>query len=282
MVEEQAAYLRLIALENLDGVPSDQSVAVLVLNRPKAANAFSGELIVMITALLGQVARDPHIRALILQGEGKHFSAGADLHWMQEAARLDYAGNLHEAEKLTHMFEALAGLKIPTISLVKGAAFGGAVGLIAACDYAFAWEGARFCLSETKIGLLPAVILPYLARKIPAGPLHRQILTARILSAAEAQQFGLIQGVHAPDVMEQSVREELNALLGASPEAQASYKKLHRELALSHWQQSPSTAVAIAETRASTMGQAGLAAFFQKQAPAWTLRLPLASPICLP
>lgn len=268
-----AAFLHYLELEMLDGSPAPEKVACLVLNRPQQANAFSGALLLEITQLLKQVAQDPSIRLLLIQGAGKHFSAGADLNWMQEAARLDFAANCQEAEKLTHMFESLAQLSIPTLALAKGAAFGGAVGLIAACDYAFALEQARFCLSEAKIGLIPAVILPYLARKIPAGQLHRQTLTARIFTAPEALQLGLIQGVVDPESVEAMMREEINLLLSASPEAQSRYKALHRHLSTSNWQQCRDTVEAIAETRASPMGQAGLHAFFQKTSAPWCRRL---------
>lgn len=265
----EAAYLKFTSLFHEDGAKAPETLATLVLNRPDAANAFSGELLLRITTLLREVARRPEVRLLLLQGAGKHFSAGADLQWMQAAARLDYAGNIAEAEKLTAMFETLAQLPIPTVALVKGAVYGGAVGLVAACDYAMAIDSSRFSLSETKIGLLPAVILPYLARKIPAGHLHRQVLTARVFSAAEAQTMGLIQTLLKEEEAEARLQEEVLALLLASPEAQKSYKTLFQDLSQKSWRQGPRTAEAIARARASAMGQAGLAAFFQKKSSPW-------------
>lgn len=268
-----SAYLKFTALLREDATPAPEIVATLVLNRPASANAFSGDLLSRITALLREVAQRPEVRLLVLQGAGKHFSAGADLAWMQEAARLDYAGNLAEAEKLRVMFETLAHLPIPTLALVKGAAYGGAVGLVAACDYAIAFENAKFSLSEAKIGLLPAVILPYLARKIPAGLLHRQVLTARVFAAQEAQSMGLIQMLVTPEDVEQKLKEEIESLLLASPEAQTRYKDLFNDLSRKAWQQGPLTVEAIAQTRASPMGQAGLQAFFEKKSPPWGRRL---------
>lgn len=273
MTQSLAAYLRYTQLTDGDGQSTDERIATLVINRPDAANSFSGELLDQLTHLLGTIGKDPTVRLLLLQGEGKHFSAGADLHWMKEAAALDYQDNLREADKLMQMFEALSGLSIPTLALVKGAAFGGAVGLVAACDYAIGMEGAKFCLSEAKIGLIPAVILPYLARKMPAGFLHRQALSAQIFTAHEAETHGLLQKVVSPANVETFVRQEVEALLLASPEAQKAYKSLHRSLAVHGFEQSQVTTEAIAQIRASGMGQQGLKAFFQKVPPPWVRRL---------
>ncbi len=269
----EAAYLKFHSLIQHDGSPGSETIATLVLNRPDAANAFSGELLQRITSLLREVSGRPEIRLLLLQGAGKHFSAGADLQWMQDAARLNYRGNVAEAEKLTAMFETLVHLKVPTLALVKGAAFGGALGLVAACDYALALDNAKFSLSEAKIGLLPAVILPYLARKIAPGQLHRQVLSARIFQAPEALSLGLVQVLVKAEEAEAKLREEVEALLLASPESQQSYKKLYTDLSLHSWRQGPATAEAIAKARASSMGQAGMQCFFQKTSAPWVRRV---------
>lgn len=274
MANELAAYLHYTPLENNEGVVTDERIATLVINRHEAANSFSGELLVQLTKLLEEVQADQSVRALLLQGSGKHFSAGADLHWMKQAAQLDYAGNVQEAEKLTAMFEALARLRVPTIAVAKGAAFGGAVGLIAACDYAVALENARFCLSEVKIGLLPAVILPYLGRKIDPGALRRFMLTARVFSAEDALSAGLVQIVTQVDAVEALLHDELNLIVSASPEAQTACKSLYQKVEARSWAQGPETVEAIARTRASPMGQAGLTAFFQKSDPIWFRRVP--------
>jgi methylglutaconyl-CoA hydratase len=282
MANELAAYLHYTALENSEGVVTEDRIATLVINRHEAANAFSGELLVQLTNLLDEVNRDATVRALLLQGSGKHFSAGADLHWMKQAAQLDYAGNVHEAEKLTAMFEALANLRIPSIAVAKGAAFGGAVGLIAACDYAVALDNARFCLSEVKIGLLPAVILPYLGRKMHPGALKRLMLTARVFHAEDALTSGLVQAVTPADGVEALLHDELNLVLSASPEAQTTCKGLYQTVEARSWAQGPETVEAIARTRASTMGQAGLSAFFQKTDPVWLRRVPRSERVFVP
>jgi methylglutaconyl-CoA hydratase len=275
VVESLAAYLHYIPLVSIEGRPSEARIATLVLNRPDAANAFSGDLLVRITQLLDEVAKDPSVRVLLLQGSGKHFSAGADLHWMKSSALLDFQGNLSEAKKLSAMFESLSALKIPTIAIIKGAVFGGAVGLLAACDYAFADESAKVCLSEAKIGLIPAVILPYLQRKIPAAALHRMVMGSQILTAEQLLKLGLVQEVaaSAKGQLEALIRSEINALLQTSPEAQAAYKVLWSKIELGK-QDEEITADAIAKIRASQMGQHGLQSFFQKQPPTWILSLP--------
>ncbi|MBC7658754.1 MAG: enoyl-CoA hydratase/isomerase family protein [Chitinophagaceae bacterium] len=282
MADSLAAYLHFIPLLGGDGKESEFRMATLVLNRPDAANAFSGDLLVRITELLQDVKRDPTVRLLTLQGSGKHFSAGADLHWMKASALLNYEGNLQEAKKLSNMFETLAELKIPTIAIIKGAVFGGAVGLLAACDYAFACDSSKVCLSEAKIGLIPAVILPYLQRKIPAASLHRMVMGSPILTSDQVLKLGLVQEVAptAKGQLEQLVRSEITALLQTSPEAQSAYKTLWNQLELG--KQADVTAEAIATIRASAMGQHGLQSFFQKQTPHWVVHLPEKTNILIP
>lgn len=280
MREELAAYLNYTFLQSEDGRETEFRIANLVINRPEQANAFSGELMQRITELLHAVDSDPTVRILLLQGSGKHFSAGADLQWMKASAQLGYEQNLIDSQKLTTMFEALSHLKIPTIAVVKGAVFGGAVGLLAACDYAFAWEGTKVCLSEAKIGLIPAVILPYLQRKIPAATLHRMVMTAQVVGAEELQKLGLVVQVGNRSQLEKALIAEVNALLQTSPEALAAYKKLSSTLPKG--EQDISTAKAIASIRASEMGQHGLQCFFQKKTPNWVLHAPAHANLLIP
>jgi methylglutaconyl-CoA hydratase len=251
----------------------DDYVAVLNLSRPEVANALSAALIGELTAHLNLVAADQNCRALVLRGSGKHFSAGADLGWMKEAASLDYDGNLRDSEQLIRLFEALANLPFPSLACVHGSAFGGAVGLAAACDVVLAVEGARFCLSEVKLGLIPAVILPYLVRKVAPGSLRYWAVTGRLISPSEALGAGLVQRVVAPAELDQALHEELNTLLQAAPEAQSAVKTLLREVIASGAEQGPYTAAAIAKARVSASGRAGLAAFFTKSSPSWAIQL---------
>ncbi len=277
----KAAYLHYTPLVGGDGQPSSDRIATLVLNRPDIANAFSGELLVQIADLLKQVKADPTVRLLTLQGAGRHFSAGADLKWMKASAELDFAGNFGEAKKLSAMFETLASLEIPTLAIIKGAVFGGAVGLLSACDYAFAEDSAKVCLSEAKIGLIPAVILPYLQRKIRPATLHRMVMGAPVLTAQQLQKHGLVEEVAAKGELETLVRGEVNVLLSTSPEAQKAYKVLWNKLEPGV-QDEEATAQAIASIRASAMGQHGLKSFFQKEAPAWVRQVPAEAVLIIP
>jgi len=260
----------------IDTLKSDNSdaIAVISINRPEAANAFNAEVMNLITEHLNKVANNTKVRVLIIRGRGKHFSAGADLSWMQESAKLNLSENISDSKKLTCMFEALANLDVPTIALVKGAAYGGAVGLAAACDFVIATDSARFCLSEVKLGLLPAVILPYLARKMPSGDLKRFALSARVFSAIEAKEAKLVQRICTNDEINEVLRDELSYILQSGPQAQARLKKLLRQANEQNNKQGDYTVKEIAEARSGEEGQQGLAAFFDKSTPNWSLSLP--------
>ncbi len=265
-MSEAAAYLKFFPLPNSK---TKERIAALIINRPASANSFNGALLDKLSDLIEEVAKDPTCRLLLLQGAGKHFSAGADLTWMKEAAKLDYNGNKLEAEKLRRMFEALNNLTIPTIAVVNGAAFGGGVGLIAACDYAIAVDTAKICLSEVKIGLVPAVIMPYLARKMHRGHLNRLAMTGKVFNAAEAKEAGLVQIVTNAENLQHVLLEEINLLLQASPDAQKVYKNLEKIMRDTNAKQTDATVEAIANIRASASGQAGLQAFFDQKPAPW-------------
>ena len=253
--------------------PAAGDVAVLTLNRPEQANALSPEMLEDLSRATVLIKRNPNARAALLMGKGKHFSAGADLGWMKASAALDFAANVADSEKLLHAFEALATLEIPTIALVHGAAYGGAVGLVAACDFAIACDSARFCLSEVKLGLLPAVITPYLARKIPHGDLRRLALSARIFDAEEALRCHLVTRVCTHEQRDLVIREELNPILQGGKSAQGAFKRLLDAVVIESMAQGGYTARAIAAARTSAEGQAGLAAFFAKQSSPWASQL---------
>jgi methylglutaconyl-CoA hydratase len=249
-------------------------VAILTLARPEAANSFNAAVIAELSTHLTRVAGHPDVRCLVLRGAGKHFSAGADLTWMRDAAKLNYAENVADAGRLASMFEALANLRVPTVAVVGGSAFGGAVGLIAACDIAIAASDARFALSEVKLGLLPAVILPYLARRMPGAPLRRWALTGRPFTASEALSAGLLTRVVPAYDLEYAARDEVWALLQGSREAQEEFKNLWNVLAAKDFAQTKEAAEAIARLRTSSGGQAGLSAFFDKKPAPWARELP--------
>ena len=267
----ESVLLEYIPLVGQNGSISSDRIACLSINRPESANAFSGDILVEMTKKIHDVKQDTSIRVLLLQSVGKHFSAGADLGWMKESAVAGYEKNLDEAAKLTSMFESLNHLDVPTVAVCKGAAYGGAVGLAAVCDYTLATETARFCLSETNVGLLPAVILPYLSRKIPLGILKRWTLSGQVVPSHEALGAGLVQRVIPTQDMESELRTEINHLLSSSPEAQKSYKHLQLEIDRNNCMQGHYTAEAIANVRASDSGQEGLSSFFEKRKPGWVV-----------
>lgn len=248
------------------------SIAYLTLNRPEVHNAFDDVMINEILAALAEVRGNAAIRALVLQANGKSFSAGADLAWMRSMAAKDYAENIADATQLSRLMQELDELPIPTIALVQGAAFGGAVGLIACCDLAFATSNSSFCLSEVKIGLIPAVISPYVMRAMGTRQARRYMLTAERFDAHTAQQVGLIHQV--VDSFTETLTPLLQQLLGNSPAAMAAAKALALQV-----DQQPLVAATrqftieqIAAIRVSSEGQEGLTAFLEKRPPQWTLK----------
>ncbi|MBP6218378.1 MAG: enoyl-CoA hydratase/isomerase family protein [Oligoflexales bacterium] len=278
-----------IALEFKDHSDSShphKTIAHLRLNRPEAANAIHAEMMDELAAALELVqkrAEQGSCRLLVFSAEGRHFSAGADLAWMKASQKLSYEDNLAEARRLSLVYERLAGLSIPSLALAQGAVYGGACGLIAACDYAFAAEGSRFCLSEVRLGLLPAVILPYLKNKMREGDLLRWALSAQVFTAEQAKSSGLIQDYASPSSLESLVQTELEALLKGGPQAQLRFKSLMKSLqtgnlaAASLSLEDPSRSVrelcfhTIAEVRTQAEAQEGLSSFFAKRLPTWTL-----------
>ena len=262
--------LALLSFHKIKAASPDE-FATLFLNRADAANAMSAELMDAITTSLTEVQQRHTCRALIIGGKGKHFSAGADLNWMKASAQLSHQENIVDAQRLTAMFETLAGLSIPTISVVRGAAYGGAVGLVACCDVSIAVDSAKFCLSEARLGIAPAVIMPYLARKMHPGQLRRLSLSAQVFSGSEAKEFGLVEQVGSDAQLDAIVRQELNALFTCGPIAQAEIKTLIEDVKKNGGKQGSYTADVIAKLRTGSEGQAGLTAFFAKTPPPWNL-----------
>ena len=250
----------------------DGPVARLRMTRPQVHNAFDAELIGELTAALEQVATDAGIRALVLEAEGASFSAGADLNWMRGMAAASEDANRTDSLTLARLMRTLDELPKPTIARVQGAAFGGGVGLVASCDIAIGVPKAKFGLTESKLGLLPAVISPYVIAAI--GPRHarRYFATAEIFDAAEALRIGLLHQVVEADALDAAVQAQIALLLKAGPVAAASAKRLVRE-ACSHadgGRHDADNAALIARLRVSPEGQEGLAAFLDKRKPDWT------------
>ncbi|MBB5018555.1 methylglutaconyl-CoA hydratase [Chitinivorax tropicus] len=249
----------------------DRGVARLHLNRAELHNAFDDSLIRDLTHHLQQLQSNPAVRVLVLSAEGKSFSAGADLNWMKRMAGYSEAQNLADAMDLAGLMHILHTLRIPTIARVQGAAFGGGVGLLACCDLVVASEAASFCLSEVKLGLIPAVISPYVVGKLGASQARRYFLTAERFDAATAHRLGLVHEVTTADHLDEQVNSWIKLLLANGPHAMAAAKQLidrvsHSAIddALIH-----DTAQRIAHIRASQEGKEGLNAFLEKRPPAW-------------
>ena len=175
----------------------ENGVAKLILNRPDVHNAFDDVLIAKIITALNHAQENKNVRVVVLTSHGKHFSAGADLNWMKRMARLTKQENRDDAQQLAELMHTLNTLSKPTVALVNGAAYGGAVGLIACCDMAIATQRSRFCLSEVKIGLSPAVISPFVIGAIGERAARRYFLSAEAFDAQKAEQLGLLHDVVA-------------------------------------------------------------------------------------
>lgn len=248
-----------------------RGVANLILNRPEVHNAFDDQMIAELIKVLDELAADDNVKILLLSARGKNFSAGADLNWMRSMAKKNYQQNLDDANELAALMHKLDKFSKPTIALVQGAAFGGAVGLVACCDMALAEQGASFCLSEVKIGLIPAVISPYVMRALGERQCRRYFLTAERFSAESALTMGLLHQVVAAGELASQAETLITSLLQNSPAAVTSAKQL-----IQHIYQRPinaelisDTTAAIASIRVSAEGQEGLTAFLEKRKPGW-------------
>jgi methylglutaconyl-CoA hydratase len=252
---------------------SEKGVARVTLTRSELHNAFNevmiGELRDTFTALGG----NEQVRAIVLSGEGKSFCAGADLNWMKKMIGYTFEQNVEDAHVLAAMLKTIHDCPKPVIARVHGAAFGGGVGLIAACDMAVAAESATFSLSEAKLGLLPAVISPFVLKKIGPGAAHRYFLTAERFSAADALRIGLVSET-APDVESLDARIDaiIAAILANGPAAVSQCKVLIDEITHFDWDRAFDIATKmIAEKRISPEGQEGMRAFLEKRSPNWVV-----------
>ncbi len=245
--------------------------ATLWLDRPEKNNAFNAEMIRELVLAIDQVQADKDLRFLLLRGRGKHFCAGADLAWMQQSAQLDFNANLADARELAELMYSLYHLKLPTLAVVQGAAFGGAVGLVACCDMAIGAQDAVFSLSEVRIGLAPAVISPFVVKAMGERATRRYAMTGERFSGERARELGLLSETYAAAELDDALHGWLDNLLLNSPQAMRASKDLLREA--SSASVSPAlrryTENAIARIRVSPEGQEGLNAFLEKRKPAW-------------
>ena len=248
--------------------------ATLWLDRAAKHNAFDATMIGELIAALDAVQERAELRFLLLRGRGPHFCAGADLAWMRDAAGLDYNGNLRDAQALAELMYNLYHLRLPTLAVVQGAAFGGAVGLAACCDIAIGAEDAQFALSEVRIGLAPAVIAPFVVQAIGERAARRYALSGERFDGRRARELGLLAECYPAAGLDAAVEQWVAGLLDNGPQALKATKDLFREVgsgalspALRRYTES-----AIARLRIGQEGQEGLRAFLEKRPPQWRTR----------
>jgi len=246
-------------------------VARLRMTRAQVHNAFDADLIAELTAALEAIADDASVRVLVLEAEGASFSAGADLNWMRGMAAASEEDNRLDSLALARLMRTLDTLPKPTIAAVQGAAFGGGVGLVACCDIAIGVRDAKFGLTESKLGLLPAVISPYVIAAIGQRNARRYFATAELFDADEALRIGLLHDVVNPTALDTAVQRQIDLLLKAGPVASGLAKTLVREV-VAHAdgaKHDADNAALIARLRVSPEGQEGLSAFLDKRKPNW-------------
>jgi len=250
---------------------NEQGVAEVKLNNADKHNAFDDKIIADLTHIFRVIADREDIKLVILSSTGKSFSAGADLGWMKRMAQYDYEDNLRDANALAHMLKALNFMPQPVIGQIQGAAFGGAVGLASCCDIVIASEKASFCLSEVKLGLIPATISPYVVNAIGQKAARRYFVTAERFSANKAMQLGLVDEVVAHDELTDEVNKMVATVLANGPYAIRQAKQLALDVAFQEVDEQliGITSERIASIRVSEEGQEGLTAFFEKRKPSW-------------
>ena len=251
----------------------DGAVARITLTQPEVRNAFSDEVIAEITAAFLEVGARPEVRAVVLAAQGPAFCAGANLNWMRRMADYTREENISDAGKLAEMLRVIYECPKPTLARVQGDVYAGGMGLVAACDMAVSVDTAGFCLSEVKLGLIPATISPYVIRAMGARAAHRYFLTAERFDAPEALRIGFVHALVSADALDAKVDELLKALTSASPNAVRACKKLVLDVAERDINAGliAATVEGIADIRASSEGKEGVQSFLNKRKPAWLL-----------
>ncbi len=248
----------------------DNKIATVTLRRPEAHNAFNAQVIAELTAAFTDLHHDERLHGVILTGEGASFSAGADLNMMKSAATFTQEDNLNDALRLADLLQTINTLPCPVVARVNGTAMGGGLGLIAVCDIAIAAETARFAFSEVKLGIAPAVISPFVVRKI--GETNARVLfaTGERFSAARALSIGLVHAVVPLEQLDEAVQKAVQELLTSAPQALRACKTLAVTVGLLAADEARTyTAQTIARLRVGDEGQEGLRAFLEKRKPNW-------------
>jgi methylglutaconyl-CoA hydratase len=246
-------------------------VAHVYLNRPQVRNAFDADTIAELSHVFTTLSADPTLRAVVLGAHGQAFSAGADLNWMRSMADFSWAENHTDAARLAHMLWQIASCPVPVIARVQGDCHGGGVGLVSCCDVVIAAEHAGFCLSEARLGLIPATISPYVIHAIGERAARRYFVTAERFNAQRAQQMGLVHEVCHMDALHETTQQVLHSIVHNGPLAVRACKQLVKDIGKLPLNSDlrDLTARRIADTRASDEGREGLRAFLSKTPPAW-------------
>ncbi len=258
------------AFETIQIAIDQRGVATLTLNRPEQHNALSGRMIdELLTATL-HLADDDAVRLVVLTGNGTSFCAGGDLGWMQEQVKATRAQRIEEARELALMLKALRDLPKPLIGRINGQAYGGGVGLISVCDAAISVSGARFGLTETKLGLIPATISPYVVARIGQANALRTFTSARLFDAEEARRIGLVHDVVEAERLDAAVEVEIKPYFATAPAAVAASKRLVHALGAPIDEAViEMTLTRLADTWETPEAAEGIAAFFAKKSPSW-------------
>ena len=254
-------------------ISNTDRVMTVSLDRPDVRNAFNPEMIAELTKVFVSVSQRSDIAAVVLRGEGRAFCSGADLNYMKWMARFSYAENAVDSQALYEMFWALRLCPQPVIGRIHGYAMGGALGLIALCDVAAAVEGTKFCFSEVKLGLVPAVISPFVLQKMNKSAARDLMLTGEIFDTQTALQSGLLRYAGTEETVDEFISKRIKAICQNGPEAVRATKNLITTIeAAQDWSiWRDLTTHVIAERRVSVEGQEGLKAFFEKRSPDWKL-----------
>lgn len=245
--------------------------ATLTLTRPELRNAFNDEVIAELTQAFTELGQRDDVRAIVLAAEGPAFCAGADLNWMRRMADYDREQNLADAARLAEMLRVIHHCPKPVVVRVQGDVYAGGMGLVACCDIAISIDSAHYCLSETRLGLLPATISPYVLRAMGPRAAQRYCLSAERFDAAEALRIGFVHEVVPADQLDARVDAVVKALLQASPAAVRACKRLLQDVAQREIDAAliAQTVEAIADIRSSTEGREGVQSFLQKRQPSW-------------
>ncbi len=253
---------------------TSNNVTYIRFNRPEIHNAFNPEMIQQLTKIFEELKDQSGVRAIILTGNGRSFSAGADINWMRSTKDFTYEQNLEDAKELEKMFNTISICPKPVIGRVNGHAFGGGVGLISACDIAIAVEKAKFGITEVNLGIIPAVISTYILPKLGLGNAARYFITGERFSAQTAKEIGLInQVVSDIEGLDDAIIDVINNIFASSPKAIAAAKELlqkYRTLEVSAYRNH--CIKKIAKIRTSEEGREGLTAFLEKRAPSWKIK----------